>query len=142
MSRYRSGLGARKCAIAYLARFGPRSSGQSSGGLLMKERSQPSGKRSDYRNIGPRLPRRTRSPKNLLAAERRLVRIGDFVFHVDSIDDLKSRIKARKTANPRIDVAGFKEITGGLTRKYAIPLLEYLDRERITRRIGNEREIL
>jgi selenocysteine-specific elongation factor len=78
----------------------------------------------------------------LLAAERRLVRIGDFVFHVDSIDELKARIRARKPANPRIDVAVFKEITGGLTRKYAIPLLEYLDRERITRRIGNEREIL
>jgi len=79
---------------------------------------------------------------NLLAAERRLVRVGDFVFHVDSIDDLKSRVLARKRANPKIDVAVFKEITGGLTRKHAIPLLEYLDRERITRRVGNGREIL
>jgi len=79
---------------------------------------------------------------NLLAAERRLVRIGDFVFHVESIDDLKTRIRARKAVNPKIDVAVFKEITGGLTRKYAIPLLEYLDRERVTRRVGNEREIL
>jgi selenocysteine-specific elongation factor len=35
----------------------------------------------------------------------------------------------------------FKELTG-LTRKYAIPLLEYLDRERITRREGDERIIL
>jgi len=78
----------------------------------------------------------------LLAAERRLVRIGDFVFHVDSIDDLKARVRARKSLNSRIDVSVFKEITGGLTRKYAIPLLEYLDRERITRRVGNEREIL
>jgi hypothetical protein len=33
-------------------------------------------------------------------------------------------------------------MTGGLSRKHAIPLLEYLDRERITRRVGNEREIL
>ncbi|HSE37561.1 MAG TPA: selenocysteine-specific translation elongation factor [Blastocatellia bacterium] len=79
---------------------------------------------------------------NLLAAERRLLRIGDFVFHVESIDDLKARVRARKTVNPKLDVAVFKEITGGLTRKYAIPLLEYLDRERITRRVGNEREIL
>jgi selenocysteine-specific elongation factor len=78
----------------------------------------------------------------LLTAERRLVRIGDFVFHIESIDDLKARVRARKTVNPKIDVAVFKEITGGLTRKYAIPLLEYLDRERITRRVGNEREIL
>ena len=78
----------------------------------------------------------------LLAAERRLVRIGDFVFHIESIEDLKARIRARKSVSPKIDVAVFKEITGGLTRKHAIPLLEYLDRERITRRVGNEREIL
>jgi len=41
-----------------------------------------------------------------------------------------------------MDVSVFKELTGGLTRKYAIPLLEYLDRERVTRRTGNDREIL
>ena len=29
-----------------------------------------------------------------------------------------------------------------LLRKYAIPLLEYLDRERVTRRAGDERVIL
>jgi selenocysteine-specific elongation factor len=78
----------------------------------------------------------------LLVAERRVVRIGDFVFHVDSIDNLKSRVRAQKAVNPRIDVAVFKAITGGLSRKHAIPLLEYLDRERVTRRVGNEREIL
>jgi selenocysteine-specific elongation factor len=85
---------------------------------------------------------RARALYQLLAAEHRLVRIGDLVFHTDVIEDLKSRIRARKAVNPRIDVAAFKEMTGGLTRKYAIPLLEYLDRERITRRVGNEREIL
>jgi selenocysteine-specific elongation factor len=79
---------------------------------------------------------------NLLAAERRIVRIGDFVFHSESINDLKTTIQARKRVNSRIDVSVFKEITGGLSRKYAIPLLEYLDREKITRRVGNEREIL
>jgi selenocysteine-specific elongation factor len=79
---------------------------------------------------------------NLLVAERRIVRVGDFVFHADVIEDLKTRVRAHKAVNPKIDVAIFKEITGGLTRKYAIPLLEFLDRERITRRVGNEREIL
>ncbi|HJQ67398.1 MAG TPA: selenocysteine-specific translation elongation factor [Blastocatellia bacterium] len=78
----------------------------------------------------------------LLTAERRIVRIGDMVFHADSLEDLKARVRAQKAINPRMDVAAFKEITGGLTRKHAIPLLEYLDRERITRRTGNEREIL
>jgi selenocysteine-specific elongation factor len=79
---------------------------------------------------------------NLLAAERRILRVGDMVFHADAIEDLKSRVKARKSINAKIDVAVFKEMTGGLSRKHAIPLLEYLDRERITRRVGNEREIL
>ena len=41
----------------------------------------------------------------------------------------------------RVDVAAFKE-RYGLTRKYAIPLLEYLDRERVTRRVGESRLIL
>ncbi|HWX41179.1 MAG TPA: SelB C-terminal domain-containing protein, partial [Blastocatellia bacterium] len=79
---------------------------------------------------------------NLLAAEKRVLRIDDFVFHADSIEKLKERVRAQKAISSRIDVAVFKEITGGLTRKYAIPLLEYLDRERVTRRVGNEREIL
>jgi selenocysteine-specific elongation factor len=79
---------------------------------------------------------------NLLAAEGRVQRIGDMVFHVDSIEDLKSRVRAQKSVSMKMDVAVFKEITGGLSRKHAIPLLEFLDRERITRRVGNEREIL
>ena len=85
---------------------------------------------------------RARKLYNLLAAERRVQRIGDFVFHVEAIEDLKSRVRAQKLISPKIDIAVFKEITGGLTRKYAIPLLEFLDHERITRRVGNEREIL
>ncbi len=79
---------------------------------------------------------------SLLIAERRIIRVGDFVFHVDAIEELKARVLAHKSISSKIDVAVFKEITGGLTRKYAIPLLEFLDRERVTRRIGNEREIL
>ena len=70
------------------------------------------------------------------------MRIGDFVFHTDAVEHLKSLVRAQKSVNPRMDVSVFKQITGGLTRKYAIPLLEYLDRERVTRRLGNEREIL
>jgi selenocysteine-specific elongation factor len=40
-----------------------------------------------------------------------------------------------------LDVARFKDLTG-ISRKYAIPLLEWLDRERITRRVGDARQIL
>jgi selenocysteine-specific elongation factor len=38
-------------------------------------------------------------------------------------------------------VSTFKE-RFGITRKYAIPLLEYLDRERVTRRMGDARLVL
>jgi len=46
-----------------------------------------------------------------------------------------------KSRSNRLNVAAFKEITG-LSRKYASPLLEYLDREHVTRREGDERVIL
>jgi selenocysteine-specific elongation factor len=41
----------------------------------------------------------------------------------------------------KVDVASFKE-RYGVTRKYAIPLLEYLDRERVTKRMGESRIVL
>jgi selenocysteine-specific elongation factor len=50
-------------------------------------------------------------------------------------------VKNLKSRNPKLGVGEFKELTG-VTRKYAIPLLEYLDRQRITRRVGEERLIL
>lgn len=79
---------------------------------------------------------------NLLTAEKRVIRVGEFIFHVDSIEELKERVRAQRSVSHKIDIAIFKELTGGLSRKHAIPLLEYLDRERVTRRIGNDREIL
>jgi selenocysteine-specific elongation factor len=58
-----------------------------------------------------------------------------------ALQQLKELLRRRKAQSNRINVAVFKEITG-LSRKYAIPLLEYLDRERVTRREGDERIIL
>jgi selenocysteine-specific elongation factor len=78
----------------------------------------------------------------LLLRERKLIKLADeLVFHRDTLDKLRSQIANHKTASPRIDVARFKELTG-VSRKYAIPLLEYLDREHVTRRVGDERIIL
>jgi selenocysteine-specific elongation factor len=65
----------------------------------------------------------------------------DLIFHRSALRRLKDLLARRKAQSNRINVASFKEITG-LTRKYAIPLLEYLDRERVTRREGDERVIL
>jgi selenocysteine-specific elongation factor len=78
----------------------------------------------------------------LLLRDRVLVKLSeDLVFHRDALEDLRRKLAAYKTQAPKIDVPRFKELTG-ITRKYAIPLLEYLDRERVTRRVGDERIIL
>jgi selenocysteine-specific elongation factor len=54
---------------------------------------------------------------------------------------MKDKIHGRYHTGARFGVAEFKELFG-LTRKYAIPLLEYLDREHFTQRQGNERILL
>jgi selenocysteine-specific elongation factor len=78
----------------------------------------------------------------LLLRDKVLVKVSEeLVFHRAALDDLRRRMAAQKTKSPQIDVAQFKDLTG-VSRKYAIPLLEYLDRERVTRRVGDHREIL
>jgi len=78
----------------------------------------------------------------LLLRDRVLVKLSDdLVFHRDALAELRRKLADYKTKSARIDVPHFKELTG-ITRKYAIPLLEYLDRERVTRRVGDERIIL
>ncbi len=78
----------------------------------------------------------------LLLRDKVLVKISDdLVFHRDALLDLRRRVSSEKTQSPKIDVGRFKDMTG-VTRKYAIPLLEYLDREHVTRRVGDERVIL
>lgn len=78
----------------------------------------------------------------LLLRDRILVKLSDdLVFHSAALEQLKQQVRAMKTASPQIDVPKFKDAMG-ITRKYAIPLLEYLDREHVTRRIGDLRQIL
>jgi selenocysteine-specific elongation factor len=79
----------------------------------------------------------------ILLREKNLVRVTqDLIFHRQALAQLKQQLAAyKKVKGDRLSVPGFKELTG-ITRKYAIPLLEYLDRERVTRRAGDERVIL
>jgi selenocysteine-specific elongation factor len=87
---------------------------------------------------------RTRAQKivTLLLRDKVLVKVSDeLVFHRSALEELRRLVAAQKTKSPKMDVALFKELTG-VSRKYAIPLLEYLDRERVTRRVGDAREIL
>jgi selenocysteine-specific elongation factor len=78
----------------------------------------------------------------LLLRDRVLIKLADnLVFHQNALQGLRQIMTDYKTKSPKIDVGRFKDLTG-VSRKYAIPLLEYLDRERVTRRVGDERIIL
>jgi selenocysteine-specific elongation factor len=77
----------------------------------------------------------------LLQRQKIIVRVGsdDLFMHTHALDALVSRVRSLRGS--LIDVAGFKQLTG-LSRKYAIPLLEYLDRARVTRKQGDQRLVL
>ena len=78
----------------------------------------------------------------LLLRDKTLVKISEeLVFHRGALQELRRQMAAYRARSSKIDVAQFKEMTG-VSRKYAIPLLEYLDRERVTKRVGDAREIL
>jgi selenocysteine-specific elongation factor len=77
----------------------------------------------------------------LLMREKTLLRMGsdDLFVHADALRELAGRMA--QMSGKVMDVAAFKSMTG-LTRKHAIPLLELLDRERITRRQGELRFVV
>ncbi len=67
----------------------------------------------------------------------------EFYFAKNVVDELTEQLKqfAAQTNDRLIDVPKFKDLAG-ISRKYAIPLLEYFDREHITSRAGDKRLIL
>ncbi|MBI4470128.1 MAG: selenocysteine-specific translation elongation factor [Acidobacteria bacterium] len=76
-----------------------------------------------------------------LSKAGRIVRIADHYFSREAVDELIERLRLGKATEPTINVGRFKSLTG-LSRKFAIPLLEYLDRIRVTERVGDDRTIL
>lgn len=83
---------------------------------------------------------RARTLLQILLKNRRLVRVNlELVVHSNAADAMRAMMASRKGS--RFSVGEFKEWTG-VSRKYAIPLLEWLDRERVTRRDGEQRVVL
>jgi selenocysteine-specific elongation factor len=81
---------------------------------------------------------------HLLQRQKVLVKIDTLLFHDDALQRLKREVvkmKSEQAGQATISVPMFKE-RFGVTRRFAIPLLEYLDRERVTRRLGDVRLIL
>ncbi|BDC49645.1 selenocysteine-specific translation factor [Bryobacterales bacterium F-183] len=90
---------------------------------------------------GTGLPKdRAKTLLAMLLKQKRLVRAtGDLIFHASTVATLASQLASRKGQS--FGVPEFKEWTG-VSRKYAIPLLELLDRERVTRRVGDSRVVI
>ena len=75
-----------------------------------------------------------------LVKQGTLVRLADGVYvHHDTLD--AARVKMASRRGETIDVGQFKEFFG-LSRKIAIPLLEYFDRQGVTKRVGDARQVL
>lgn len=64
----------------------------------------------------------------------------DLVFHRKIIERLRDQLIAFLKAHGEISPTRFKELAD-TTRKYAIPLLEYFDREKLTLRVGDVRRL-
>jgi selenocysteine-specific elongation factor len=82
-----------------------------------------------------------RRQMTLLLREGLLVKMGnnEIYIHRDALQVLRSQLADLRGRT--LEVSSFKEMTR-LSRKYAIPLLEYLDRERVTRKVGDRRLVL
>jgi len=75
----------------------------------------------------------------VLLDERRLVRVKEgLYFHAAPLRDAESRVAAFLRERKEITPQDMKDLLG-ITRKYAIPLLEYLDGQRLTVRVGDKR---
>ncbi|TDI44840.1 MAG: selenocysteine-specific translation elongation factor [Acidobacteria bacterium] len=87
-------------------------------------------------------PRRAEALVLVLRERATLLRISDgLLVHHQVYEDLKKLLARRREEDPLFDVSWFKEATG-TTRRVAIPLLEYLDADRVTTRRGNQRYIM
>ena len=85
-------------------------------------------------------PGRARSILQIMLREGKLIRISeDLVLHANSLARLRRELTQKR--GQRFSVPAFKDSTG-VSRKYASPLLEYLDREHVTKREGDQRIIV
>jgi len=68
-----------------------------------------------------------------------LVRVNETLFYDRAAyDDIEAKLRAHLATRILMSMADFKELTG-LSRKYAVPLLEFFDRRGITARVGDQR---
>ncbi len=86
-------------------------------------------------------PKEAEPVLRLLAENKELIKINaDFYFSPQAVDRLKAMLKDYFSQNEEMGPVDFKELTG-LSRKFAIPLLEFMDKEKLTIRVGDKRQL-
>ncbi len=76
---------------------------------------------------------------NILIAQGKVVKVSDnIVFSSKAYDEMKSRITAQIKKNGKMTLGEVRDMFGS-SRKYVQALLEYLDKEKITKRVGDDR---
>ncbi len=76
----------------------------------------------------------------VLVQEGVLVRLSEkLYFHRRTLEKARRLVVDYLQKHGEMGVGDFRRLTGGASRKYLIPLLEYLDREKVTIRVGDRR---
>ena len=76
---------------------------------------------------------------NLLIKDRRVVRVSDgIIFTAAAYDEMAGHITGHLKANGKVTVGEVRDMFQ-TSRRHALALMEHLDRQRVTRRIGDER---
>jgi selenocysteine-specific elongation factor len=76
---------------------------------------------------------------DLLIEQRRIVKVSDeIIFTASAYDEMIQRISSHLKSSGKITVAEVRNLLG-TSRKYAVALMEYLDEQKTTRRVGDQR---
>jgi selenocysteine-specific elongation factor len=87
-------------------------------------------------------PRAAHEVWDALVDNGEIVRVSEGVFlHRDAVSQAVEKVRAYLTEHKQMTAAQFRDLLG-TTRKYAVPLMEYLDAQRVTRRLGDVRELI
>jgi selenocysteine-specific elongation factor len=85
-------------------------------------------------------PRELAPVIDLLVRGGSLVRMKDLVFHAPAVDALRDKLVAHLKAHTQISPQEWKDMVGA-SRKFAIPLAEHFDNEKLTMRVGEVRKL-
>jgi len=75
----------------------------------------------------------------LLAEEGRTIRINDSLhLHKDTLESIKADLKKYLEGKKEITMAEFRDLAK-TSRKFAVPIMEYFDSQKLTQRVGDKR---